>query len=791
MCGFTKERGTSLKGIIEGARSLGLKAEAVNTNLAGLVKQPRIAILVLQPRGSDPRHGRAVILDSLEKGEISVLDGSTLSNMTLEQFRDVWGGGLAVLVGLDGRNKASTPRRFAARAIPFIVIIICLIGFRLILSSKISGLTKSCFGKLRSTMGERGLEHTVKLCFRLSLVILVLGLWVLVVFSALATFDFIQYDEFIQVVRNPLVRSLEFNNLKKMFSSFSIESYYPIRLLSFAVDYYFWELNPKGYHITNIMAHLGNVMLIFWLGLRLARITDGQSRTIEPSDAEPVGASASGFGAAGVGAALFAIHPVIVEPVAWVGGREEILMTLFALGSIHSWMSARRIHDERSGRRQALPYYVMSIACCIFSCWSNVLGVLIAPVVSAYEIILRNKRHVYHIIVSTRVLWLIGIITFVVKIAGRIICDADLEESPIGGVPTSWMPLLNRPAIILGTYWENLKTIAWPSELALIYTNDRPAGYFATGVLCGGVSVVSTLLLLRFIRSHKVALWGIVWFIIALLPSAQFVPHHILRADRFLYLPLAGLAVAAGYGIQVLVKTKRRQATLCCLLAIVLCTLGIRSADQVETWADSISVFTHCAKVAPGSDIAHVILGFELFRRDDFEGAIENLEAHLRAKNRADFDFRDKEFTALGLAYAAKNDYEKAAEVFLEAISLDPNNATLHCAFAKVLEGGGDVQTALEHYKIALAISPEDHVIHNELGRVLAEQGNLDQAIEHFQRSAYLDPNDAAVFHNLGFAFKLQGKISEAKKCWEEARRLDPALLTADDLAGLDAAEPK
>ena len=142
------------------------------------------------------------------------------------------------------------------------------------------------------------------------------------VFFPILGFEFVDIDVGQQVVDNPYIRGLSGENLKHIFTSPCVYSYYPIRSLSFAVDYQIWGLNPTGFKLTNGLVHLANVLLVFWLMERLFRhpvLSDGSPNTWRE------------VSLAAFSAAIFAVHPVVVEPVAWVAGREELLMTLAAV----------------------------------------------------------------------------------------------------------------------------------------------------------------------------------------------------------------------------------------------------------------------------------------------------------------------------------------------------------------------------------------------------------------------------------------------------------------------------
>ena len=224
-------------------------------------------------------------------------------------------------------------------------------------------------------------------------------------------------------------------------------------------------------------------------------------------------------------------------------------------------------------------------------------------------------------------LWGIAIATIVIKKLGEY-----LDPPSEAGAFT-----VERLLLISSVYWINLKRLVWPTELAVFYAPVSPTGVRDTAVLCGAAAIVGTLAVLWFVRRQKLLLFGLIWFGIALAPASQVMVHHIHRADRFFYLALPGLALAAGAGLtRLLDASVHRLVKAAGLLAAVsiLAMLGGLSAVQVRTWQDAVSIWQNCVRVTPRNARFRVALADRLAERGQSRRAIEELETVLRMEPR-------------------------------------------------------------------------------------------------------------------------------------------------------------
>ncbi|MBN1675283.1 MAG: tetratricopeptide repeat protein [Kiritimatiellae bacterium] len=632
-------------------------------------------------------------------------------------------------------------------------------------------------------VGMESSETTDGPRFRRRIAMTVLAALTLAVFAPSLRYGFINYDDSMLVKENPLIRELGPRAIARMFSRWSETSYYPVRLLSFAVDYAFWGLKAAGYHITNVLLHIANALLLFALMLRMGTGEESGESGSEPERARPGGRVAGRKGGGGktpsrrgsepaagllawgwlpafLGAVFFAVHPLVVEPVAWIGGREEVLMLFFGLLCLHAHAGAGGARWWSAGRR------VVAGVCCVAATFSNVLGATLPMIVSAYEWAFRRAANAAPRQVLARILratwyyWLAGMVAVALKVKGNSLPHAQDYGSPELGV-------IGRVMLVLSNYWLNVRNVVWPHNLVLAYPNqvpDEPIEY--AGVLVGACLAAGTVWGLWVLLRRRRAWFGLAWFVLALGPSAQVVPHHVFRADRFLYLPLAGAAQLAAWALG---RTGQRQAArrlVVSAAALYLAALGIRSLIQERYWRDSVSVFSRSADVYPLNWIAQNNLAVALAEGGNTDGAYEQISKALRVSP----DYAEGH-NNLGNVLMRQGKYDEAVKEYSEALRIRPGHADAHFNIANVYAKTGDSKQALFHYKEALRLNPKDAEAHLKLGALLDQMRVLREAEFHYGEAARLAPNDIKARLALGDLYADTGRVAEAAEAYRAAQR--------------------
>lgn len=566
----------------------------------------------------------------------------------------------------------------------------------------------------------------------------------LAIFLPTLNYNFTNYDVGLQVVKNPLIRSLSLDNIYRIFTSFSITSYYPIRLLSYAIDYSIWRINPKGYHLTNVLFHTMNVLLVYMLLFRLTRPTiEKKSFVTENRLLLIIFFSAS----------IFAFHPVVVESVVWIGAREELTMLFFTLICIHFHILAE------SSPNHTARYHLFTGLFCLLACLCNVVGAVIPMLVLAYDLCNEKKKYpaswkrLKEIFKYTWFLWPIAMGAIILKLIGKNIpTDEGLVTAKLS---LGW---IERVLTILNIYWLNIRTLMRPASLSIIYPSVSPNTVFEPGVMLGGAFSLITLSLLWRLRQNHILLFGLLWFLIGLSPSAQVIPHHILRADRFLYLPLVGIVLLIGHLMIEARMIKNHPEIHIAICISVLCILAIMSRHQSQRWRNSITLFEHVLlKTYPDSKVAHVNLGHALEKQGKIDKAIEHYSEALEI----DPDFVNAH-NNLGFVLAKQGKIDEATAHYYKALKINPNYRRALNNLGLALSEQGRLEEAATLFSKALQNNANDADAHNNLGLVFAKQGKVDKAITHFLRTVQINPDHAEAHFNLGAAWLSSGQYKKA-----------------------------
>lgn len=565
-----------------------------------------------------------------------------------------------------------------------------------------------------------------------------LGLVVFVVFGVVLRFGWTGYDEFEQVIFNPIVRGLSWSNLAAMFTQRVVTSYYPVRLLSFAIDDALWGLDPLGFHLTNLLIHAANVLLIFTL---VRFILSNMYYGID--DAMPDG---RGPDTAGLLAGLvFGLHPVVVEPVAWVAGREELLMTMFALvvvhGSVRGTVARSRMGPAGRLMRSRLIVGTAALA----ASWCNAVAVVLPMIVLGYDLGVARERSGKRLLARTWYLWLIAGVTFGLKVTGP---RAGMEVRVVDRVVE--IGAVDRVLTVFNTFGLNIRTLLWPDGLTLIYPDTVPRSPMEAGVWIGVVALGLVVWLMGTSRAHPVVRWALFWFLVALLPTAQLWPHPVFRADRYLYLPLAGLAIAGAVALThgvlthgVLThgaRTLRPRLVFGVLAGVVVLGLAVQSRRQLMIWSDRAMLFEHCVAVNPASAKAHINLGAARVHAGQpreavspFAQAIQLTEASPGARAMAHL--------GLGNAYLQMARYDDAIRQFTAALGLVEKLPEALSNRASAYVQTGRFELARADLDRAVAWGPDNPLLYYNRALLHRRLGEWARAREDLKRAMELDPH--------------------------------------------------
>jgi hypothetical protein len=544
-----------------------------------------------------------------------------------------------------------------------------------------------------------------------ALICTVLVLATVVVFWQVLNHDFTNYDDDNYVTENRHVQSgLTPANVIWAYSNFKPSYWMPLVWLSFMLDFELYGLNPGGYHLTNLLLHIINTLLLFLIFRRMTGAV-WKSAFI---------------------AALFALHPLNVESVAWVAERKNVLSTCFWMLTILAYI----YYVARPSIKKYLlilltftlglmakPIVVtLPFVLLLLDCWplerfqpDQWLGSNHSPRSKSSSAPERRTSSLRLVLEKTPLFVLatiVGVMTFLA------------QQSSGAAKSMGQYPLTDRIANAVVSYASYMGKMIWPQNLAVFYPhpgNSLPV-WQITGAALLLISV--SFVVMRSARQYPYFLVGWLWYLGTLVPVIGLVQSGDQgMADRFTYVPLIGLFIMITWGASELLKTWRHRGMILAVTAsTLLLTFAICSALQVRYWKNDTTLFTH---------------------------ALEVTENNFLAQNN------------LGAAMAREGRLDEAIVHFGEALRISPNYVRAHYNLGLALAKKGRLDEAIVHYSEALRLEPDYPDALNGLGVALARQGRIEEAIVYFAAALKINPDYAPARSNLDLALQKMAKKTE------------------------------
>ncbi len=568
-------------------------------------------------------------------------------------------------------------------------------------------------------------------------------------FSQVLNHDFINFDDDDYVTENPHVQAgLTQKTLAWAFAAFHSNNWHPLTWLSHALDCQLFGLNPGMHHLTNLLIHIANSILLFLLFRRM-------TRDLWPS---------------ALVAALFALHPLHVESVAWIAERKDMLGGFF-------WMSTLLAYLRYAESPQLTRYLPVLI---LFA-----MGLMAKPMLVTLPCVLlltdywplgrvRGERQGMRGEGRAVLLWE-KLPLFALAAASSVVT---VMAQKSGGLVRSldMFPLGIRIGNALVSYASYIGKMLWPLDLAFYYPHpgtSLPGGKIAlAGLFLAGIS----FLIVRSGRRHPYLVVGWLWYLGTLVPVIGLVQvASQAMADRYTYIPFIGLFVMMAWGIPALAGEWRHRRPLFATLAtLILLGCTVCTWLQVRHWKDSITLFAHTLSVTEENYLANNSLGAALQKEGRINEAIPHLSEAIRIKP----DGVQAHYN-MGVALDRQGDTEGAIRHFSEAVRLKPDFADAHYNLGIALKRQGNLNEAVRCFSAAVRVNPDFAEAHNNLGSALKDQGNAGEAITHYRKALTIRPDYAEAHNNLGTALKIQGKQKAAIRHYYQALRMNPELAEA------------
>jgi tetratricopeptide (TPR) repeat protein len=540
------------------------------------------------------------------------------------------------------------------------------------------------------------------------------------------------------------------------FSLDSPSQYFPLTYSTFRIEYALWGLNTTGYHWVNLLLHVGNALLI-WAVLARLKVPGSW-----------------------LAAAIFALHPVQVESVAWITERKNVLMGFFFLLTLLAWIA---FVDERTRRRWIFYYLALTLYALALSAKTTACTL---PAALLLILWLQKKP-----ITMGRLMQIVPFVVLGIGMGLLAIWWEHYHQGTSRDVFTFLNPV-ERILVASRAIWFYLSKIFWPSDLTFIYPrwNISPSDLVDYIWLLAGVAAcVGIYFVRRYVgRSVEVAA---AFFVATLGPVLGFIMLFTFRytfvADHYQYLACIGpIALASAGFVSLSNKFPTYRAGTVTLGLLVLASLGILTWRQAATYTDLETLWRTTLARNPECWMAHTNLGLVLLQ----QGKIDEGIAQYRSALQMQPDSWDAEYN-LGTALLGKAQVDEAILHCERAVRMRPTDADAQVSLGNALFQKGRVDDAIAHYQAAITAHPDHFLARYSLGHALLEKGELDGAIEICRSALLLRPLDVDCQTTLAIALEEKGNPVEAIEHYEKALQLAPTSIpTLTNLAWLLATSP-
>ena len=579
---------------------------------------------------------------------------------------------------------------------------------------------------------------------RFSLICLMIALFVGVLYFNSLENQFTNWDDSM-IYANSQVRSLKWDNITKIFTLEKASNFQPIRMLSYAIDYYFWKFNPAGYHITSILFYILTCVMVFFA---LRHLSASLREKGSPDSHERV---------ALFGSFLFAAHPAHVEAVTWLAARKEVLQGFFFFLAFYLYVKA----GEVTGRKKVV-YLGSVLFAMLLAVLSKPSAVVFPATILVYEIAKRKNTWMdftrsHRVFLA--ILILISIIFAFIMI--KVMWEA-------GGVkPYRGGSFFNNLLISFYIFIHNIKLLIFTVNYSAAYTIliSNPVLSLQTSIFVG-VTLLLFGLSLWSLKRTKVFFFSFFFFFVTLIPYLNIIPISTLLADRYIFIPSLSYCFLLGIAFDKLYdyRMNRFSAGFFKLLSIAIFLLllagySYMTINQNKIWKNSYTLWTDAVEKYPDSSTANALMGVVYMDLVMDEKAAEHLE---KAVQILSYDYQSR--NNLGIVYGRLGQPEKALRELMTAIYLKPDDDAIKINLSVFYHKQREYRKAEEVLNYLLSKNPKDAQLHFRLAMVYKDAGRYEEAVSKLLKSMELAPHILTPYQELGniYASKLKD-IEKAK----------------------------
>ncbi len=596
----------------------------------------------------------------------------------------------------------------------------------------------------------------------------VCGLLVLAVgllFGQTVCYEFVNYDDGDYVYDNPPVsHGLSGPGIVWAFTRPHAGYWIPLTWLSLMVDCQLYGLHSGGHHLTNVLLHAATAILLF---LVLWRMTSG----LWPS---------------ALVAAIFAVHPLHVESVAWVTERKDVLSGLFFMLTLGAYLGYVRHRSSVVRYLAVMLFFALGIMAkpalvtvpfvlLLLDYWplgrTGLATARDAPVANDGPLG-RFRIPIHHLVVEKLPLLVLAVIFCMVTVwtqGATLTADEHL--------PFSW-----RIANALVAYVTYLGQFFYPLGLAVFYPHPGPD--LPAWKVVGALVVLACIFTVALVccRRRPYFLMGWLWYVGMLAPMIGLLQAgEQAMADRFTYLAQIGLCIALAWAVADSCGSWSCRRWVCGVAsALVLAVLMGCAWRQASFWRDSETLWTHAVACTSRNILAHNNLATILGGQGRIEEAIVQYRKALESQPDDAVVLNN-----LGVALARRGQVDEAMGCYYKALEIKPDYAKAHFNLGNALAGRGRWDDALAHYQKAVEIQPDLADAHINLGNALSRRGRFDEALAHYQKAVELSPDLARAHCDYGYALARRGRLDEALAEYGKALKIEPNLLDAHNALGV------
>jgi len=542
---------------------------------------------------------------------------------------------------------------------------------------------------------------------------------VLIAFAPVWNCEFVNWDDTENFLNNTQYRGLSLTHLRWMFTTVHGGPYQPLSWLTLAVDHAFWGMQPRGYHVTNLVLHAANAVLVYALALVLLSWNQAPAAR---GTWLPVAAAVVALG--------FALHPLRVESVAWVTERRDVLSLFFLLLTVLAYLRRVDARPAKASRK----WLALSLGCFVLSLLSKAWGMtlpVVLLILDAYPLRrFTSQRDTPSRIVAEKLPFLV--------LAGAAMVIAVRGQFAAGEMRTlaqyGIMARTMQSAYGLVFYlWKTLVPLNLSPVYPLRPDFDPTAPFY---VLCALAVVATTLVLIRLRHRWPWALSAWAGYVVIASPVLGFVQSGPqIVADRYTYVACLPWALLVGAALLRLASDRRPPVVV--VLAAILVMLGALTFRQTRVWTNGFTLWDHALHIDPTNYVANVNRGWLQMHRGDLDGALAYYDAALRSNPRFADAYRNR-----GFVRHTRGDLQGAIADYTTSFEFDPTHAITYFNRGLARHTLGDADGAIADYSMALQARAPNPQAYSNRAQLRRQRGDLAGATADFEKALQVAPSD-------------------------------------------------